>query len=761
MYASRHRRTHTNEAASYPLSQRPDLSSTRSIAAILLWRTVQALINPRTTAVRIGRWFVRTLREIDDAFRDPRTRRRTWKPEWLDAYVPFLIWLGISLASTGTVIVFHTRVFTALDELSQTLQRLGLGGQFVMGGLIFLTTFPPMPLYSTLIVLCGFSFGMIEGFIIAYIAALSGAITVFLLSRTLLRGWMTGLLNKSGGLKKVVRAIEKQPKLLFLIRLAPYPYNLMNTLLASSPTLTFKTYTMCTALALPKLLVHTGLGTSIKNFAAYHGAEGGSGTTETSEEEMARSATAERVKRIAGLVGVLLCIGIFIYLMHVARKAVDNLDDEDGEQVGRDGLAGRKSRRKGKRRQPRSSASSSYSFTNADDATDAERRRLYTNADNDEDDDDLYSDDSGLYSGDDDGDDDDDDNTLRMHFGGSGPASGPASAGAVSEVARFKAGQGMARPSSAGPLSPHFGGGVISRFKAGLGMARPSSAASHGRYGPAPAPSEAPNRRSGAASTPPTVQTFIVSSVSTPLASVPVSLANRNHPSGRRAVVGGHGSNVFGGSGGGSKPRTSSVSDRSAFYSQMYTAAGRARTFPHPRLSLGSGSGSGPAAGSLTDPSTLTPIIGTPGAAGPPILMQEPQSVSPSSYASPRPLNPDSAPPIKGIGGAASDDEEDADGLGPMTMEDRIAEMENCAEEYFSTGRRWSSGMTALAGAGGGGGSGHSPSSATAAAAAAEAEALELQRLAQQQRRGISGAGGGGGPRTASEMGAEEARYGH
>ncbi|PWN18855.1 hypothetical protein BCV69DRAFT_242653, partial [Microstroma glucosiphilum] len=248
-------------------------------------------------------------------------------------YIPLLIWLVISLSSTITVLTFHTQVFKGLDELSRTLQHMGLAGKVSIGGLIFLTTFPPLPLYSTLIVLCGFSFGLWQGFVISYIAALSGAIVVYLLSKSLLRKWMDKLMAKSGGLKKVVKAIEKRPKLLFLIRLAPYPYNLMNTLLASSPTLTFKTYFLCTALALPKLLVHCGLGASIKNFAAYHG-EGGE-TTDSSHGQGGQTSsgggtsTAETAKRIAGFVGVGLCIGIFIYLLSVARKAVDEELDSD------------------------------------------------------------------------------------------------------------------------------------------------------------------------------------------------------------------------------------------------------------------------------------------------------------------------------------------------------------------------------------------------------------------------------------------------
>lgn len=335
-----------------------------------------AIAHPMQSARHVAATGASTLREIDDAFRDPRTGARVWRPAWLSAYVPLLIWLVVSLGSTFTVLIWHTQVFRALDNLSTHLQELGAKGRVILGALIFITTFPPLPLYSTLIVLCGFSFGLVQGFIISYIAALTGAIVVFLLSRSLLRGWMLGLLNQSGGLKKVVRAIEKRPKLLFLVRLAPYPYNLMNTLLASSPTLTLKTYTLCTALALPKLLVHCGLGTTIKNFAAYNGAGGGSRTGSSNStigsnkedlpnsdplssssnvttgipDDASASEMAEVIKHVAGFLGVGLCVGIFIYLFTIARRAVDEELDEDddgqydlvlSEEEEEDGVEGR------------------------------------------------------------------------------------------------------------------------------------------------------------------------------------------------------------------------------------------------------------------------------------------------------------------------------------------------------------------------------------------------------------------------------------
>lgn len=213
-------------------------------------------------------------------------------------------------------------------------------GHIVLFALIFITTFreflslmlypvavfiafdltAPIPLYSTLITLSGYTFGPWKGAIISYLAALSGALTVFAISRALFRASITRWLASYTGIKRVVRAIDRRPKLLFLIRLAPYPYNVMNCLLAAAPTLTLHTYTICTALSLFKVIIHTSLGASIHSFKDYHRGSSGS---DASQDTAARVLTG---------VGILLCVLIFIYLSIVARRAVD---DELGEEEGR------------------------------------------------------------------------------------------------------------------------------------------------------------------------------------------------------------------------------------------------------------------------------------------------------------------------------------------------------------------------------------------------------------------------------------------
>ena len=95
----------------------------------------------------------------------------------------------------------------------------------------------------------------------------------------------------------------------------------MNCLLAAAPTLTLKTYMMCTSLSLFKLVIHTSIGSSIHSFAQYHVVKPGQ-TTPDAQDESA-------LTHYSTIAGVVLCLGILVYLSYVARKAVDEeLEDE-------------------------------------------------------------------------------------------------------------------------------------------------------------------------------------------------------------------------------------------------------------------------------------------------------------------------------------------------------------------------------------------------------------------------------------------------
>ncbi|KAI6134897.1 hypothetical protein EV401DRAFT_2139531 [Pisolithus croceorrhizus] len=227
------------------------------------------------------------------------------RPPWSPCHV-----LGVLLVSMRMIQLFEmdsdllslsldTRTTTLANSQVSINSRIGLRndeyfGYAVLFCLIFITTFPPLPLYSTLITLSGYTFGPWIGAVISYSAALSGAIVVFSLSRTFLREPIARWLQSTRGLCRAVRAIERKPSLLFLVRLAPYPYNVLNALLAATPTLEMKTYVICTALSLFKL--------------------------QPDESSWSRVWTAG---------GIMLCVVLFIYISWIARRAVDDeLEDE-------------------------------------------------------------------------------------------------------------------------------------------------------------------------------------------------------------------------------------------------------------------------------------------------------------------------------------------------------------------------------------------------------------------------------------------------
>jgi hypothetical protein len=94
----------------------------------------------------------------------------------------------------------------------------------------------------------------------------------------------------------------------------------MNCLLAASPTLTLHTYTVCTALSLFKVIIHTSIGASIHSFRDYHNDPDASSSDDDT--------TIDMMNRVWTFVGIFLCVLILVYLSIVARRAVDDeLDD--------------------------------------------------------------------------------------------------------------------------------------------------------------------------------------------------------------------------------------------------------------------------------------------------------------------------------------------------------------------------------------------------------------------------------------------------
>lgn len=282
--------------------------------------------------------FALPLPSLHSDYIHPPRKIRLWSI--IKPWIPVLAYLSTSLGFLVALAFWKAQVFQGLDDLSSWLKADKTFGYGVLFFLIFVTTFPPLPLYSTLIVLSGYTFGAWAGAVLSYWAALTGAFVVFVLSRYLFRELITRWLSNATSVKRVVRAIEKRPQLLFLIRLAPYPYNVMNCLLGASPTLTLRTYLLCTALSLFKVIIHTALGSSIHSFARYHvqppqdaTADGEPGLS-PSDGDASPEEEDNPVGLYAQIAGIVLAVGVFVYISVVARKAInDELSGDDGEDM--------------------------------------------------------------------------------------------------------------------------------------------------------------------------------------------------------------------------------------------------------------------------------------------------------------------------------------------------------------------------------------------------------------------------------------------
>ncbi|WVR09105.1 hypothetical protein IAU60_006167 [Kwoniella sp. DSM 27419] len=270
-------------------------------------------------------------------------------------------WVVTTVLVLLVLACWRGELFEALDNLSKTLAAQGLQGKLAIFGLILITTIPPVPLYSTLIILSGYTFGAWEGFVVSYAASLVGAVLVFLISRGWLKDIIAKCLASSPTSTSLLQILPSNPHLLLLIRIAPYPYNLLNVILASSPTLSLRTYTGCTALSLCKLILHTWIGAGIHDLSASYG----HGHTQLAVDEPPlgdhegqphhghghghghkhphpgghighgpppMDPSREDVKLYTTWAGIVLCVGLFFYLTHLAKKALRRAQEEQEQR---------------------------------------------------------------------------------------------------------------------------------------------------------------------------------------------------------------------------------------------------------------------------------------------------------------------------------------------------------------------------------------------------------------------------------------------
>ncbi|KAJ3014235.1 hypothetical protein HKX48_005275 [Thoreauomyces humboldtii] len=220
---------------------------------------------------------------------------RQWLPAWILA--------GLSVVGMGFFVVFRVQIVQMLTEFADTVRRMGVGGWLLMTFLQFLSCFPPLVGYGTLLYMCGFIFGFPWGWIPAFVGSWLGGVTVFLLSRRYLGpSYRAMLLSHFPKFRHIESAVETGGlKLVTLVRLAPYPFGIMSILFATTAVPQRK-YVQATSLALVKTLLHVYIGSTVRDLA------------ETSEMTPARIAVM--------VFGTALALGVFVYLTVLVRKTM-------------------------------------------------------------------------------------------------------------------------------------------------------------------------------------------------------------------------------------------------------------------------------------------------------------------------------------------------------------------------------------------------------------------------------------------------------
>ncbi|KAF9903906.1 hypothetical protein EC991_003197 [Linnemannia zychae] len=184
----------------------------------------------------------------------------------------------------------------------------------------------------------GYVYGFGLGLFIAYTSALLGSITCFYLCRRWFKVQVRALMAKKQSMKSVVKAVEKRGfKLMILIRLAPYPFNVMNALL-SATHIPLSTFSLATALSLTKLALHVYIGSILSSLAPVvtipgTGGEGGATNPDGSLPTDPTTGTppgsnidpnrhGHNVKIVAMVISIIVGFAVGAYVWTVAKREI-------------------------------------------------------------------------------------------------------------------------------------------------------------------------------------------------------------------------------------------------------------------------------------------------------------------------------------------------------------------------------------------------------------------------------------------------------
>ncbi|CAI4216557.1 unnamed protein product [Parascedosporium putredinis] len=176
-----------------------------------------------------------------------------------------LVLLGLVglTALTITFLIYSHDIFKSLGPIAEAW-RQAPGGWIIIWLVVFASAFPPLIGYSTANTVAGFIFGFPLGWPIVASATTIGSLAAFMASRTILSAYVHRLVGKDHRFLALGQVLKKEGVgMLTMIRFCPLPFSLSNGFLATIPSITPLMFTLSTAFASPKLLVHIFIGSRI------------------------------------------------------------------------------------------------------------------------------------------------------------------------------------------------------------------------------------------------------------------------------------------------------------------------------------------------------------------------------------------------------------------------------------------------------------------------------------------------------------------
>ncbi|KAJ8590295.1 hypothetical protein M405DRAFT_737049 [Rhizopogon salebrosus TDB-379] len=238
------------------------------------------------------------------------------------ALIWFILFFYASLIAF-IVVVTPARIAQFTYDIAQDLRRLPYGSVLLIGAMIIIS-FPPFIGHTTMLNLCGFTYGL-PGIVPAAVGTLAGSAIVFVTLRMMfskrLHTW-TSTNEKWQALEAVIRS--RGMPLIILIRVSSFPpWVYSNTLFASIAPVSLLQFFIATCFVLPKAMVYVFVGSRIAKLS-------------DGEQRKHMDTQTKILNSLLVVGGVLLTVLASSLVYYLMQKEIRRLHDSSS---GRDELA--------------------------------------------------------------------------------------------------------------------------------------------------------------------------------------------------------------------------------------------------------------------------------------------------------------------------------------------------------------------------------------------------------------------------------------